>query len=241
MATNTIPSLEEMLEAGVHFGHQTRRWHPRMKKFIFDAREGIHIINLEQTYKQLEQVIALIEEKVKNGEEVLFIGTKKQAAPVVKRIATEAGIHYIVNRWPGGLMTNFDHIHRAIESYEELAKTTNDEAALKKVSTKDKFLMIKERERLGKMVEGLSGLKQPPTLLVIVDPKKEATAVAESRKARATLVGIVDTNTDPHLVDYPIPANDDALKSIELILTAIANVVKSTRDGLKKKTTKDEE
>ncbi|NTV30813.1 30S ribosomal protein S2 [candidate division WWE3 bacterium] len=238
MATNTIPSLEEMLEAGVHFGHQTRRWHPRMKKFIFDAREGIHIINLEETYKRLEAAVELIEDRVKKGEQVLFIGTKKQAAPVVKRIAEESGINYIVNRWPGGLMTNFDNIHRAILRYEELVKVTENPEALKVFSTKDKFLMIKERERLGKVVEGLKGLTTPPTLLVIVDPKKESTAVSESRKAKATLVGIVDTNTDPHLVDYPIPANDDALKSIELILTAIANVIKSTRDTAAKKTAK---
>ena len=229
MPTNTMPSLEQMLEAGVHFGHQTRRWHPRMKKFIFDAREGIHIINLEETYKQLENVIEVLSEKSAAGEQIVFVGTKKQAAPVVKRIAEETGIHYVINRWPGGLMTNFDNIRHAIERYQELDEFTKDEAKTKTVSTKEKFLRIKERDRLGKVVEGLRGLETPPTVLVIIDPRKESTAVSEAKKAHAVTIGIVDTNTDPNLVDFPIPANDDALKSIELILTALADVVKASR------------
>ena len=229
MAAKTLPTLEEMLEAGVHFGHQTRKWHPRMRDFVFDAREGIHIIDLEKTYNALEAALKVIEEAAKADENIVFVGTKKQAAPLVRQKAEEANVSFITNRWPGGLISNVENVKRAIDQYKELDKQSNDEVYLESLSTKDKFQVLKQKERLGRIVAGLQHLESAPGILFIVDPRRESTAVNEARKSGIVTIGIVDTNTDPTLVDYPIPANDDAIKSLELIIDSVVKTIQSTK------------
>ncbi len=225
MNTTTVPTLEEMLEAGVHFGHQTRKWNPKMNQFIFDAREGVHIINLEATYRQLQEALKFIKDKITPQTPVIVVGTKRQAAPVIKRIAVKKGLHYVINRWPGGLITNFENIRKPIQTYQELVEATSDTKQLEKLPTRRRYQLLKERDRHAKVYEGLVGLEHPPELLIVVDPRREQTAVQEARKKGIPTIGIVDTNTDPTLVDIPIPANDDALRSIELLLESLANAV----------------
>jgi len=243
MATTTLPSLEEMLEAGVHFGHQTNKWHPGMKKFIFDAREGIHVINLEDTYSQLEKAFDFIAAHIRTtpNPQIVFIGTKRQAAPVVREKAIEAGVFHVTNRWPGGLITNFNELKRAIKHYNELGQVMKDAKQMEALTTKNRYATIKEHTKLGVIFEGVSGLTKPPTLLVIIDPRREKTAINEARLKNIPTIGIIDTNTDPSLVDLPIPANDDALKSIELILGSISKTVQNTRLAQKEKDDKKNE
>lgn len=236
MATLSIPTLEEMIEAGVHFGHRTSRWHPKIQPFIFGAREGVHIINLEETYKQLEQATTFLSEQAKNKANIVFVGTKRQAAAIVQKTAQEANVYYITHRWPGGLITNFQNIHKKILVYEELTdKQEKDE----RISSRDKYLLLKNLEQSEKLIGGLIGLTNPPDIIILVDPKREKTAVHEAKITNTPTVGIVDTNTDPTLIDYPIVANDDSLRSIELILDTLAKAVKSgTKANTKRKTNK---
>lgn len=233
----SLPTLEEMLEAGVHFGHQTNKWHPAMKKYIFGEREGIHIINLDDTHAKLNEALEYISSHVTNGKKdgIVLIGTKRQAAPVVKDKAVSVGVHYIINRWPGGLITNFKEITKAIGHYNELCAKINDHTEFEKHSTRDRFAILKEKTKRGEIFGGISTLTAPPSLLVIVDPRREKTALNEARLKGIPTIGIVDTNTNPGLVDFPIPANDDALKSIELIIGALSNAIGSVGEDKEKK------
>lgn len=225
---NALPTIEELAEAGVHFGHRTRQWNPKMKPFIYGVREGIHIVNLEKTLDQLKACTEFINEASKAGACVVIVGTKRQAAPVVREVAQKAGVHFIAERWPGGLITNFDNIKKAIDHYDELRTQLANTEAVKTMGAKKKFALIKEVERLGKIFAGLVGIKTAPNLIVVVDPRREKTAVAEARRSKAKIVGIVDTNTDPSVVDYPVAANDDAIKSVEIVLTAITQAIHTT-------------
>ncbi|MCA9391919.1 30S ribosomal protein S2 [candidate division WWE3 bacterium] len=230
MATK-LPTLEEMMEAGVHFGHRTRQWNPKMSEYIYGKLEGIHIINLEKTQEKLQQAVDLLSESLDKDATIVFVGTKRQAAPVVKAVAEDAGVFYITERWPGGLVTNFKTIQSAVKKYEELLEKINDKAYMESVSTKQKYILLKEAERQGKIFKGLQGLEKKPDVLVVIDPRREKTAIAEARKANLPIISIVDTNTDPDMVTHPIPANDDALRSIELILNTLGDSIKSKPKG----------
>ena len=234
MAKTTLPTLEEMMAAGVHFGHRTRQWNPKMGKYIFGTLEGIHIIDLEKTYEQLENAIKFLEEKDPEKATIVFVGTKRQAAPVIAQIAGETGAYYITDRWPGGLITNFDNIRKAIEHYEELITQKEDTEKFEKLNNKDRFALLKEIDRLGKIFGGLRGLNRKPNILIIIDPRREKTALLEAQKGKATTISMVDTNSDPTGIDCPIPANDDALRSIETVLRPLADAA-STK--VTKKTT----
>ncbi len=227
MAKN-LPTIEEMVEAGVHFGHRTRQWNPKMAKNIFGKREGIHILNLEITLKQLETAVDYLDKQKANDPTLIFVGTKRQAVPVVKVAADLCGAHYITDRWPGGLITNFDNIHKAIDHYNEIIATIADEKAFNSFPAKKRFELTKEKERLDKIFGGLTKLHNRPDILIVIDPKREKTAILEAKKNKAVIIGIVDSNTDPGIVTYPIAANDDALKSIELILTTLATAFKKS-------------
>lgn len=228
MPEATMPTLEAMLEAGVHFGHQTRQWNPKMKKYIFDAREGVHIIDLEKTYAQLEMALDFIVKNVTPESRVVLVGTKRQASPIVKAVAQANALHYVVNRWPGGLITNFSQLIDPINGFAELIQITNDETKLGAMSAKQKFQTLKERDRRAKVFEGLVGMEKYPDLLIVVDPRREHTAIHEAHLLGVPTIAIVDTNTDPGTVEFPIPANDDAIRSIGLILQALATTVSQT-------------
>ena len=220
-----LPTLEEMATAGVHFGHRTRQWNPKMEEYIYDVLDGIHLINLEKTQAQLQQAIDFLVVEKAGQKNVVFVGTKRQAAPIIRRVAENTNSYYVADRWPGGLITNFKSVGDAIRSYEELSAKMEDPIYLETLSSKEKSVILKKLERLNKIFAGLKGLTQPPDIIIAVDPRRERTAIAEAKLKGLTTIGIVDTNTDPSLVDYPIPANDDALKSIELILNTLANTL----------------
>jgi small subunit ribosomal protein S2 len=225
----TLPSLEEMYEAGVHFGHRTRRWHPKMKPFIYGIKEGVHLINLEKTYSQLEKALDLINRSEKEDlKPILLVGTKRQAAMVVKKLAQEHSLPYITDRWPGGLITNFDSIKKTIQRYIDIVAKIADTKVMAGLNNKSKFELLKEKARLEKVVGGLVQIEREPRLIILVDPKREKTAVHEARITNTKTIAIVDTNTDPSLVDIAIPANDDALRSIELILNSLIAGIKAT-------------
>jgi len=221
-----LPTLQELADAGVHYGHRTRRWHPKMDEFIYDSREGIHIIDLPKTLDRLERAATFLQEQTKNGAQVLIVGTKRQAAETVEKLAQDNGIRHITVRWPGGLLTNFDNIKKTIRRYEELADQLKSKTRLDELSTRDKYRLIKEKDRLHKIVGGLVGMEKRPDLIIVIDPRREKTAVAEARKTHTPTIGIIDTNGDPGEVDYPIPGNDDALKSIEVLLGTLISAIK---------------
>lgn len=227
-----IPELQELLKAGLHFGHQTSRWHPKMKPYIFTARNNIHIIDLEKTTEKLAQALNFIAEIAKDNGTILFLGTKPQAQEIIKKAAQSVSMPYIIHRWIGGMLTNFSHIKRVIEKYNNL-KSKKESGELVKYTKKEQSLFDKEIERLELMVGGLSQLKKLPDAIFLVDVKHEATAVVEANKKKVSVVAVCDTNSNPESVAYPIPANDDGLKSIELI----ANLVAKTIDEAKKEKT----
>lgn len=220
-----LPSLEEMLTAGVHFGHQTRKWNPKMAPYIYTAREGIHVIDLAITQKKLQEAADFLQKIANSSGPILFVGTKRQAAPVIKEQAQRANIFYSSERWIGGLITNFKNIRKTIARLEELDEILADTEQVKNLSTRKKYELIKEQEKLEKIAGGLRGLTEPPAALFIVDPKREKTAVHEAQLKNVPIIALLDTNTDPTNIDYPVPGNDDALRSIELITKTLADVI----------------
>ncbi len=223
------PTLLELLKSGVHFGHQTSRWHPRMKPFIFTARNGIHIINLEKSLEQLKVAQSFLRDVTARGGAVLFVGTKRQAKEIVQRYGKESGSLYITERWLGGLFTNFGIVSKLVQ---RLRKLTEDKQAgnLEKYTKKERLRFDEEIEKLEKFVGGIRELRALPQAVVIVDIKTEKTALREAKKVGLPIVAMVDTNTDPEGITYPIPANDDATKSIELIVHCLADAVKEGKD-----------
>jgi len=223
-------NIKELLEAGAHFGHQTSRWHPRMKKYIFTKRNGIHIIDLEQTASMLEKACQFIKETVANGGKVLFVGTKKQAQSIVAEEAKRCGMFYINQRWIGGVLTNFTTIQTRIDHLVRLEdqQARGDFARLPK---KEASKLNEEIERLNKYLGGFKEMTSLPDVIFIIDPSKEGIALAEARRVGITVMAIVDTNCNPDDIDYPIPANDDAIRAIKLMTSKIADAVMEGRLG----------
>jgi len=218
-------TLRDLLEAGVHFGHQTQRWNPKMKKFIFMEKNGIYILDLQKTLAMLEKARKLVRETVNRGGYVLFVGTKKQAKGIIEKSAADCGQHYVTERWLGGMLTNFMTIRRSIGRLQELERMMN-ETSFDLIGKKERLRLDKERERLLKVFVGIKGMDQLPAVIFVVDTVKEKIAVSEAQKLGIPVVGVVDTNSDPSFVSHPIPANDDAIRSIQLLTEAIADAVK---------------
>ncbi len=224
-----IPSVVELLQAGVHFGHQKSRWHPKMKPYIFAERGGVYIIDLEKTAVKLEQATTFVTELVAKGGTVLFVGTKKQGQKIIEKYAKEVGMPFIIERWVGGLFTNFNNVGKLIKKHHEL-KAKLESGELKKYTKKEQVEFGKEIERLNKMVGGLAGVDRIPDAIFVLDVKREKTAVTEARKRRIPIIGFADVNINPQQLDYPIPANDDAINSIELITRTIAEAVRAGKE-----------
>ncbi len=225
-----VVSMKQLLEAGVHFGHQTRRWNPKMAPYIFTERNGIYIIDLQKTVKKLDEAYAFVRDVAANGGEVLFVGTKKQAADSIKEEAERCGMHYVNARWLGGMMTNFKTIQKRIDRLAQLRKMEED-GTFELLPKKEVVKLKLEIEKLEKFIGGIKHMKTLPAALFIVDPKKEKIAVSEARKLNIPIVAIVDTNCDPDEVDYVIPGNDDAIRAVKLIAGAMANAVMEGRQG----------
>ena len=226
----SVVSMKQLLEAGVHFGHQTRRWNPKMAPYIFTERNGIYIIDLQKTMKKLEEAYLFVRDISAEGKEVLFVGTKKQASDSIREEATRAGAHYVNARWLGGMMTNFKTIQRRIQRLEQLHQMAED-GTFALLPKKEVVKLNLEIERLEKFMGGIKNMKKLPGALFIVDPRKEKIAVAEAKKLNIPIVAIVDTNCDPDEVDYVIPGNDDAIRAVKLIAGTIANAIIEGRQG----------
>ncbi|AGC68362.1 30S ribosomal protein S2 [Thermoclostridium stercorarium subsp. stercorarium DSM 8532] len=226
----SVISMKQLLEAGVHFGHQTRRWNPKMAEYIFTERNGIYIIDLQKTVKKLEEAYYFLRNVVMEGGEVLFVGTKKQAQDAIRQEAERCGMYYVNNRWLGGMLTNFKTIQKRIDRLNELQKM--EEEGIFEVLPKKEVTKLKlEMEKLEKNLGGIREMKKLPDVVFIVDPKKERIAVLEARKLGIPIIAIVDTNCDPDEVDYVIPGNDDAIRAVKLITSKMADAVIEARQG----------
>ncbi|MBQ6092497.1 MAG: 30S ribosomal protein S2, partial [Clostridia bacterium] len=225
-----VVSMKQLLEAGVHFGHQTRRWNPKMAEYIFTERNGIYIIDLQKTVKKLEEAYAFVRELSENGGELLFVGTKKQAMDSIREEATRCGMPYVNARWLGGMLTNFGTIQKRIRRLAQLKQMEQD-GTFAMLPKKEVIKLNLEIEKLEKFMGGITGMKKTPAALFVVDPRKERIAVAEAHKLGIPIVAIVDTNCDPDEVDYVIPGNDDAIRAIKLIAGTMANAVLEGRQG----------
>ena len=225
-----VVSMKQLLEAGVHFGHQTRRWNPKMAPYIFTERNGIYIIDLQKTVKKLEEAYMFVRDTAANGGAILFVGTKKQAGDSVKEEAERCGMHYVNARWLGGMLTNFKTIRRRIERLAQLRKMEED-GTFELLPKKEVIQLKLEIEKLEKFIGGIKNMSTLPAALFVVDPKKEKIAVAEARKLGIPVVAIVDTNCDPDEVDYVIPGNDDAIRAVKLIAGAMSSAVLEGRQG----------
>jgi small subunit ribosomal protein S2 len=216
--------IKELLESGVHFGHQTKRWNPKMKPFIFDARNGIHIIDLSKTLAQLEAACDFLSGTVRKGGKVIFVGTKKQAQQCIKDTAKECGQFFVTERWLGGTLTNYNTIKSSIKRLKDIEKMDAD-GTLANYGKQEQSVIRREASRLQKYFDGIRTMDKIPAAMFVVDIKREHNAVAEARKLKVPIVAIVDTNCDPDLVDYPIAANDDAIRSIRMVLATVGQVI----------------
>ena len=225
-----VVSMKQLLEAGVHFGHQTRRWNPKMAKYIFTERNGIYIIDLQKTVKKLEEAYMFVRDLSANGQNVLFVGTKKQAGESIKEEAERAGAYFVNARWLGGMMTNFKTIRRRIQRLEHLRKMQED-FTFDRLPKKEVGKLELEIEKLEKYLGGIKEMDRLPGALFIVDPRKERIAVAEAKKLGIPIVAIVDTNCDPDEIDYVIPGNDDAIRAVKLIASTVADAIIEGRQG----------
>ena len=225
-----VVSMKQLLEAGVHFGHQTRRWNPKMAKYIFTERNGIYIIDLQKTVKKVDEAYNFLRSVAEEGKSVLFVGTKKQAQEAIKEEALKADMYYVNERWLGGMMTNFQTIQKRINRLKELEKMEEDGKF--EVLTKKEVLSLRhEMEKLEKFLGGIKDMNRLPGALFVVDPRKERIAVAEARKLNIPIVAIIDTNCDPDEIDYPIPGNDDAIRAVKLLTGRMADAVIEGRQG----------
>ncbi len=225
-----VISMKQLLEAGVHFGHQTRRWNPKMAEYIFAERNGIYIIDLQKTAKKIEEAYAFIRDIAADGGEILFVGTKKQAQESIKEEAERVGMYYVNARWLGGMLTNFGTIKKRIERLKQLKKMEED-GVFELLPKKEVINLNKETERLEKYLGGIKEMKDIPAAMFVVDPKKEKIAISEAHKLNIPVVAIVDTNCDPEEVDYPIPGNDDAIRAVKLIASTITNAILEGKQG----------
>ena len=226
----SVVSMKQLLEAGVHFGHQTRRWNPKMAEYIFTERNGIYIIDLQKTVKKLENAYMFVREIAANGQDVLFVGTKKQAQDSIKEEAVRCGMPYVNARWLGGMLTNFRTIRRRIERLAQL-KTMEEDGTFELLPKKEVIKLRLEIEKLEKFMGGITEMKKAPGAMFVVDPRKEKIAVAEAHKLDIPVIAIVDTNCDPDDVDYVIPGNDDAIRAVKLIASTMADAVLEGRQG----------
>ena len=225
-----VVAMKQLLEAGVHFGHQTRRWDPRMGEYIFQARNGIHIIDLQKTSKKLDEAYDFLRQQAEEGKTILFVGTKKQAQDCVKEAAEKSGMFYVNQRWLGGTLTNFKTIRNRIERLKELEQMEED-GTFEVLPKKEVVLLKKQMEKLNRNLGGIKDMEGIPDVLFIIDPKKEHNAIAEARKLNIPIVGLVDTNCNPQDVDYCIPGNDDAIRAVKLISDCMANAVIEGKQG----------
>ncbi len=225
-----VVTMKQLLEAGVHFGHQTRRWNPKMAQYIFTERNGIYIIDLQKTVKKLEEAYMFVRDIAAEGGNVLFVGTKKQAGDSIKEEAERAGAYYVNARWLGGMMTNFKTIRRRIARLEQLNKMKED-GTFDRLTKKEAAKLALEIEKLEKFLGGIKSMNKLPGALFIVDPRKERIAVSEARKLGIPIVAIVDTNCDPDEIDYVIPGNDDAIRAVKLISQTMADAIIEGRQG----------
>ncbi|AJC96362.1 30S ribosomal protein S2 [Staphylococcus hyicus] len=226
-----VISMKQLLEAGVHFGHQTRRWNPKMKKYIFTERNGIYIIDLQKTVKKVEEAYSFIKQVSEDGGKVLFVGTKKQAQESVKAEAERAGHYYVNQRWLGGILTNYKTISKRVKRISEIEKMEED-GTFDVLPKKEVVELKKEYDRLIKFLGGIRDMKSMPQALFVVDPRKERNAIAEARKLNIPIVGIVDTNCDPDEIDYVIPANDDAIRAVKLLTGKMADAILEGQQGV---------
>ena len=225
-----VVAMKQLLEAGVHFGHQTRRWDPKMAEYIFQARNGIHIIDLQKTSKKIDEAYKFMKEQAEEGKEVLFVGTKKQAQECMKEAAIKCNMYYVDQRWLGGMLTNFDTIQKRINRLKSLEAMETD-GTFDRLPKKEVIKLKAEREKLERNLGGIKEMNKLPGVLFIVDPKKERIAILEARKLNIPIVGLIDTNCNPEDVDYPIPGNDDAIRSVKLIADVMANAIIEGRQG----------
>ncbi|WP_416826856.1 30S ribosomal protein S2 [Ectobacillus polymachus] len=226
----SVISMKQLLEAGVHFGHQTRRWNPKMKRYIFTERNGIYIIDLQKTVKKVEEAYNTMREIAANGGNVLFVGTKKQAQDAIKEEALRAGMYFVNQRWLGGTLTNFQTIQKRIKRLKDIERMQED-GTFDVLPKKEVVQLKKELERLEKFLGGIKDMKGLPDAIFIVDPRKERIAVAEARKLNIPLIGIVDTNCDPDEIDHVIPANDDAIRAVKLLTAKMADAILEAKQG----------
>ena len=219
-----VVTMKNLLESGVHFGHQTKRWDPRMKRFIFAERNGIHIIDLQKTIVAIKDAYEMIRETVLQGKSILFVGTKKQAQQAIEKEAISCGMHFVNNRWLGGMLTNFSTIKKSLQRLKKLEKMEVD-GTFESLTKKEVSKLLKEKQRLEKNLGGIKEMKDIPGAIFIIDTRKEAIAVAEARRMGIPIVAVVDTNCDPTGIDYPIPGNDDAIRAITLFTSIISKAV----------------
>ena len=225
----SVVTMKQMLESGVHFGHQTRRWNPKMRQFIFAERNGIHIIDLQKTLRQLELAQKLVREVISRGENVLFVCTKRQLSAIVQAEAEACGAMFVTERWLGGLLTNFQTVKKQLRRMKELEAGAESGGEFENYTKKEQLMMTRERDKLMKNLSGIKNMNRLPGLLFVVDAKKERIAVAEANKLGIPIIAIADTNADPDLITVPIAGNDDAIRSVELIASAIADTIAETR------------
>ncbi len=225
-----VVAMKQLLEAGVHFGHQTRRWDPKMAEYIFQARNGIHIIDLQKTSKKLDEAYSFMREQAEEGKTFLFVGTKKQAQECMKEAAEKSGMYYVNQRWLGGMLTNFGTIRKRVERLNELERMQED-GTFDVLPKKEVILLKKEMEKLEKNLGGIKDMTEIPGVMFVVDPKKERIAILEAKKLGIPVVGLIDTNCNPEDLDYVIPGNDDAIRAVKLISDAMANAIIEGRQG----------
>jgi len=227
---SNVIAMKQLLEAGVHFGHQTRRWNPKMAEYIFTERNGIYIIDLQKTVKKVEEAYYFIRDIAASGEDILFVGTKKQAQDSIKEEAERVGMYYVNARWLGGMMTNFQTIQRRIDRLAQINKM-EEEGTFDLLPKKEVIKLKSQRDKLEKYLGGIKEMKKLPGALFVVDPRKEHIAITEAKKLGIPVVAIVDTNCDPDDVDYVIPGNDDAIRAVKLIASTMANAIIEGRQG----------
>ena len=226
----SVVSMKQLLEAGVHFGHQTRRWNPKMAEYIFTERNGIYIIDLQKTVKKIEEAYYFVRDIAAEGGNVLFVGTKKQAQDAIREEAERTGMFYVNARWLGGMLTNFKTIKRRIDRLYQLKKM-NEDGTMELLPKKEVLKLNLEEERLEKFLGGIKEMKELPAAMFVVDPRKEKNAIAEAHKLGIPAIAIVDTNCDPEEADFPIPGNDDAIRAVKLIVSTIGNAILEGKQG----------
>ncbi len=234
-----VVAMKQLLEAGVHFGHQTRRWEPKMAEYIFQARNGIHIIDLQKTSKKIDEAYKFMKEQAEEGKTVLFVGTKKQAQECIKDAAIKSGMYYVDQRWLGGMLTNFGTIRKRIDRLKKLEEMEQD-GTFDVLPKKEVIKLKGEMEKLEKNLGGIKEMTKLPDVMFIVDPKKERIAILEARKLNIPIIGLIDTNCNPEDVDYPIPGNDDAIRAVKLITDVMANAIIEGRQGETAETVSEE-